>query len=68
MINILGLGISKNTIFIVAMIILIISNIFLRRYYKTEGNNKRKAKKLYITSIVIYSIALIIFLISFLKG
>lgn len=57
----------KNIIFIASMLFLIISNIFLRKYYKIEDNDKAKGKKFHIISTIIYSIAIVFFLISYFK-
>lgn len=59
----LGVDISKNTLFITSMIFLLVSNIFLRKYYKVEESYSKKGKKLHIASIILYSIAVILFLL-----
>lgn len=52
----------SNTLFIISMIFLLVSNIFLRKYYKTLEVDRKKGKKLHIASIILYSIAVILFL------
>lgn len=64
-ITILALDISKNTLFITSFIFLVVSNIFLRKYYKIEASNKKEGKKFHIISIILYSIAVILFFVQF---
>lgn len=68
MIDIGALEFVKENLFILSMAFLLISNIFLRRYYKIDEYDEVKAKKFHVISIIVYVVAAILLLIALFRG
>lgn len=67
-VSIFILEVLKENLFIISMLVLVVSNLFLRKYYKVEDGEKNKGKKFHVISIIIYSIAVTLFVISILEN